>query len=523
MLPGPHREGEEPKPMVHGGGKSDEAIVAVKPANEAERSAEESVERRAEAKGNADQHSTDRAQGRVEVSQALARIRQAARQKKDEKFTSLLHHVTAHLEQAFFELKKNAAPGVDGMTWREYELDLGRRLEDLRDRIHRGAYRATPSRRVYIPKPDGRQRPLAVAALEDKIVQRAATAVLNAIYEEDFLGFSYGFRPGRGAHDAMDALVVGISSRKVNFILDADIRSFFDTVDHDWLIRFVGHRIGDKRVIRLIQKWLKVGVLEDGVVTAGDRGTGQGAVISPLLANIYLHYALDLWAERWRRREATGDVIIVRYADDFIVGFEHESDARRFLGAMRKRLGEFSLELHPDKTRLIEFGRFAAVDREKRGLGKPETFNFLGFTFICGKSRQGKFQIKRKSRRDRRRAKLQEIKKALRQRMHQPIPAVGRWLRQVISGYFNYHAVPTNGRALATFRVEIARRWHRLLCRRSQTGRVAWTRMTQLIDKWLPKPRILHPWPNQRFAVTHPRWEPYAGKPHVRLCAGGAR
>ena len=509
--------------MMHGGGKSDEAIVAGKPTNEAERSAEEPVERRAEAKGNADERSTDRTQGRAQVSQTLARIRQAARQRKDERFTSLLHHVTDQLEQAFYELKENAAPGVDGMTWREYEPDLGRRLEDLRDRIHRGAYRATPSRRVYIPKPDGRQRPLAVAALEDKIVQRAATAVLNAIYEEDFLGFSYGFRPGRSAHDAMDALVVGISSRKVNFILDADIRSFFDTVDHNWLTRFVEHRIGDRRVIRLIQKWLKAGVLEDGVLTASNRGTGQGAVISPLLANVYLHYALDLWAERWRRREVAGDMIIVRYADDFIVGFEHENDARRFLDAMRKRVGEFSLELHPDKTRLIEFGRFAAVDREKRGSGKPETFNFLGFTFICGKSRQGKFLVMRKTRRDRRRAKLQEIKKALRQRMHQSIPEQGKWLRQVITGYFNYHAVPTNGRALAAFRTEIARRWLRLLSRRSQTGRIAWTRMVRIIDRWLPQPRIIHPWPSQRFAVNHPRWEPYAGKPLVRFCAGGAR
>jgi RNA-directed DNA polymerase len=509
--------------MMHGSGKSDEAIVAGKPANKAERSVAESVERRAEAKGNAGQHSTDRTQGRNDVSQALERIRQAARQRKDKKFTSLLHHVTAHLEQAFHELKENAAPGVDGLTWREYETGFERRLEELRDRIHRGAYRALPSRRVYIPKPDGRQRPLAVAALEDKIVQRATAAVLNAVYEEDFLGFSYGFRPGRGAHDAMDALVVGISSRKVGFVLDADIRSFFDTVNHEWLTRFGEHRIGDRRVIRLIQKWLKAGVLEDGIVTANDRGTGQGAVISPLLANIYLHYALDLWAERWRRREASGDVIIVRYADDFIVGFEHEGDARHFLDVMRKRLGEFSLTLHPDKTRLIEFGRFAAANREKRGLGKPETFNFLGFTFICGKSRQGKFLIKRKSRRDRRRTKVQDIKRALCQRMHQPISVQGKWLRQVIGGYFNYHAVPTNIRALAVFRAEITRVWRRLLSRRSQKGRFTWTRMIQLANDWLPRPRILHPWPNQRFAVTHPRWEPYAGKPLVRFCAGGAR
>src|SRR5712691_6959538 len=510
--------------MMHGGGKSDEAIVAGKPANRAERSATEPVERRAEAKGNASQQSTDRTQRRATVSQALDRIRQAARQRRKEKFTALLHHISVDLlDEVFFELEENAAPGVDGLTWRGYERDLERNLEDLHARVHRGAYRALPTRRVYIPKPDGRQRPLAVAALEDKIVQRATVAVLSAIYEEDFLGFSYGFRPGRGAHAAMDALVVGISSRKVNWILDADIRSFFDTVSQDWLVRFVEHRIGDKRIVRLIQKWLKVGVLEDGVVSVSDRGTGQGTAISPLLANIYLHYGLDLWAERWRRREAVGDMIIVRYADDIIVGFEHEADARRFLDEMRVRLQEFALSLHPEKTRLIEFGRFAAANRERRGLGKPETFSFLGFTFICGKSRRGKFLVKRKTRRDRMRAKLQEVKKVLRRRMHQPISEQGRWLKQVVRGYFNYHAVPTNSRALVAFRDEIIEGWRRALRRRSQRGGLTRERMRQLADDWLPKPCILHPWPNQRFAVAHPRWEPYAGKLHVRFCAGGAR
>src|SRR3981189_3679947 len=376
--------------MMHEREKSDPAVVAVKPVNNAERSAAETVEPRAGAEGNASQHSTGRAQKRATVSQGLERIRQVARQRTEEKFTTLLHHIsTDHLEQAFLELKEDAAPGVDGLTWRDYEADLEHNLEGLHARVHRGAYRALPGRRVYIPKPDGRQRPLAVAALEDKIVQRATTALLNAIYEEDFLGFSYGFRPGRGTHDALDALCVGIDSRKGNFILDADIRSFFDEMSKDWLIRFVEHRIGDKRIIRLIQKWLKAGILEDGIVAVSDKGTGQGAVISPLLANIYLHYVLDLWAERWRRREATGDMIIVRYADDIIVGFEHEADARRFLDAMRERLGEFALTLHPDKTRLIEFGPHAAANRERRGLGKPETFNFLGFTFICGKVASG--------------------------------------------------------------------------------------------------------------------------------------
>jgi group II intron reverse transcriptase/maturase len=511
-----------PKPMMHGRGKSDEAVVAVKPANKAEASAAQLVERRAEAKGNAGQSGTSRMQSRGAVTQGLERIRQVARERKKERFTALLHHVSVDmLREAFGELKQNAAPGVDGLTCRDYETDLERNLEDLHSRVHRGAYRALPSRRVYIPKADGRQRPLAVAALEDKIVQRAVAAVLNAIYEEDFLGFSSGFRPGRSAHDAMDALVVAIENRKVNLILDADIRSFFDSVSQSWLVRFVEHRIGDRRIIRVIQKWLKAGVLEDGVVNVSDKGTGQGAVISPLLANIYLHYVLDLWAERWRRRQATGDMIIVRYADDFIVGFQHESDARRFLDAMRQRLEEFALSLHPEKTRLIEFGRFAAETRKRRGLGKPETFNFLGFTFICGKSRRGKYLVKRKSRRDRMRAKLKEIKQALRRRMHQPIPGQGKWLGQVVGGYFNYHAVPTNSRALVAFRYAVTLIWRRTLSRRSQKGTLSWKRMKSLLDTWLPKPVILHPWPRQRFAVTHPRWEPYAGKPHVRFCAGG--
>ena len=383
-----------------------------------------------------------------------------AKERKKERFTTLFHHIdTDLLEEAFYELAQNAAPGVDRMTWKDYEADIERNLEDLHGRVQRGAYRALPSRRVYIPKPDGRQRPLAVAALEDKIVQRAVTALLSAIYEEDFLGFSYGFRPGRGAHDALDALCVGIHGKKVSFILDADIRSFFDEISQDWLIRFLEHRIGDRRIIRLVQKWLKAGILEDGVVSVSDRGTGQGSVISPLLANIYLHYALDLWAMRWRQRQATGDMIIVRYADDFIVGFEHQVDARFFLDEMRERLGKFALSLHPEKTRLIEFGRFAAERRKRRGLGKPETFNFLGFTFICGKTRAGKFQIRRKTRADRMRAKLKEIKQEMRRRMHQPIPNQGKWLGRVVRGYFNYHAVPTNGQALNVFRHHVTDLW----------------------------------------------------------------
>jgi group II intron reverse transcriptase/maturase len=510
--------------MMDGDEKSDRAIVASKPANEAERSASEPVERRARTKGNADRRSTRQAQRWESVSPELERIRTIAAERPKEKFISLLHHISIDLlRAAFFELEEHAAPGVDGLTVRAYATGLEPMLEALHARVQRGAYRALPSRRVYIPKPDGRQRPLAVAALEDKIVQRATAAVLNAIYEADFLGFSYGFRPGRGAHDAMDALVVGIDSTMVNWVLDADIRSFFDTVNQEWLIRFLELRIGDRRIIRLIQKWLKAGVLEDGEVRVGDTGTAQGAVISPLLANVYLHYALDLWVAQWRHNEATGNMIFVRYADDFIVGFEHESDARRFLDEMRDRLGKFSLSLHPDKTRLIEFGRHAAADRERRGLGKPETFDFLGFTFICGKSRRGKFLVKRKTRRDRMRSKLAEIKEALRRRMHQPIPLQGKWLRQVVDGYFNYFAVPTNHRALTMFRDEIVRRWGRLLGRRSDKGVLTWARISALGAEWLPQPTTRHKWPNQRFAVRYPRWEPYAGKLHVRFCAGGAR
>jgi len=491
---------------MHDQEKSDSAIVAAKPPNKAGKPAAEAVEPRAGTKGNAAQQSTHRTQTRARVTQALSRVRQAARQRKKERFTALLHHVDVDmLRLAFYALQRKAAPGVDGVTWQDYEADLGPRLEALYARVHRGAYRPQPSRRTYIPKADGRQRPLAVAALEDKIVQGACVMVLNAIYEEDFLGFSYGFRPGRGPHDASDALAVAITSRKVNYILDADVRDFFGSVSQPWLVRFLEHRVGDTRIVRLIQKWLKAGVLEDGVVTVADRGTGQGSVISPLLGNVYLHYVFDLWAERWRRQEAQGDMIIVRYADDLVAGFEREDDAHRFLDAMRERFEAFALSLHPDKTRLIEFGRHAAVKRAQRGLGKPETFTFLGFTYICGQSRRGRFQLQRKTRRDRMRAKLQEIKVELRRRMHQPIPEQGSWLRQVVTGHFAYYAVPTNARALSAFRHYVTDLWRRTLRRRSQKDAFTWARMTKLADGWLPAPRVLHPWPDQRFAVTHPR------------------
>ena len=491
---------------MNGREKSHSAVVAMKPANKAEQSAAEPGEPRAGTKGNAEQQSTLRTQGRARVTQALDRIRQVAKQRKKEKFTALLHHINVDtLREAFYALRRKAASGVDGVRWQDYEADLEPRLEDLHRRVQRGAYRPQPSRRTYIPKADGKLRPLAVAALEDKILQGALVLVLNAIYEEEFLGFSYGFRPGRGPHDALDALAVAIGERQVNYILDADIRDFFGSVSQEWLIRFVEHRIGDKRIIRLIQKWLRAGILEDGVVTISEQGTGQGSVASPLLANIYLHYVLDLWANRWRQREATGDMIIVRYADDVIAGFEHEADARRFLDAMRARFAGFALSLHPDKTRLIEFGRHAAANRRKRGLGKPETFDFLGFTHICGQSRRGGFLLKRKSRRDRMRAKLRAVKEELRKRMHQPIPEQGQWLKQVVAGFFNYHAVPTNSRALAAFRYHVTVLWLRTLRRRSQRHRLTWDRMTKLVDDVLPRPALLHPWPNVRFAVKHPR------------------
>jgi group II intron reverse transcriptase/maturase len=401
---------------------------------------------------------------------------------------------------------------------------LEARLDDLHGRVHRGSYRAQPSRRRLIPKPDGRLRPLGIAALEDKIVQRGLCEVLNAIYEEDFLGFSYGFRPGRGQHDALDALAVGIDRAAVNWVLDADIAGFFDAVDHDWLIGFVEHRIGDRRVIRLIRKWLKAGVMdEDGRKTPTKIGTPQGAVISPLLANIYLHYVFDLWARQWRHRRARGNVIFVRYADDIVAGFEHKADAERFWADLKARMARFALSLHPDKTRLIEFGRHAASERERRGLGKPETFDFLGFTHICSRNRRGGFRLRRKSRADRMRGKLRDLKEELRRRRHEPIPEQGRWLKQVLTGWYNYHAVPTNIVALSRFRHLVGELWLRSLRRRSQKDHTTWAKMRTIVDRWLPAPRILHPWPDKRFAVRHPRWEPDALIGPVRFCAGGAQ
>ncbi len=497
--------------MMHGREKSDPSIVAMKPANKPGRPGAESVERRGGAEGNTEGQHTRRTPSRESVSQGLDRVREAAQGKKKERFTALLHHVTIdRLRDAFSSLKREAAPGVDGATWQSYRQDLEVNLTRLHEQVHRGTYRALPSRRRYIPKPDGRQRPLGIAALEDKIVQRAVVQVLNAIYEEDFLGLSYGFRPGRGQHDALDALAVGITMTKVNWIVDADIAGFFDAVSHEWLIRFVEHRVGDRRILRLIRKWLKAGVMEDGNLAPTEAGTPQGAVISPLLANIYLHYAFDLWADQWRKKHAKGQVIVVRYADDIVMGFQHKRDAERFMAEMRERLEKFALSLHPEKTRLIEFGRFAAKDRESRGLGKPETFNFLGFTHICSRSRRGAFQLKRQTRRDRMRGRLRAIKEELRRRMHEPIPLQGKWLGQVVRGYFAYHAVPTNSRCLGAFRHYVVDLWRRSLVQRSQRDRTTWTRMGKLAADYLPPPHILHPWPSVRFAVKHPRWEPGA-------------
>lgn len=491
--------------MRRGVEKSDAPIVPAKRANKAEMSAAERVEGSGAKEGNAGLQSTVRTQCRAAVSQAQGRIREAVTRSKRERLTALLHHMTIDaMRDAFFNLKRNAAPGVDRMTWDEYANGVEERLADLHGRVHRGAYRALPSRRKFIAKPDGRLRPLGIAALEDKIVQGALAAILTPVYEAEFLGFSYGFRPGRSQHDALDALAYGIARRKVHWILDADIRSFFDTVSHDWLIRFAEHRIGDKRVIRLIQKWLKAGVLEDGLEIATTQGTPQGAVISPLLANIYLHYVFDLWAQRWRKRQSHGDMIVIRYADDTVLGFEHREDAERFLKDLHDRLAQFGLSLHPDKTRLIEFGKDAIDERNQRGEGKPETFDFLGFTHYCTRKRDGTgFKLGRKTQAKRKRAKLKAIKDTLRKHMHATIGEQGRWLAAVLRGYFAYFAVPTNGASLSAFRQQVKERWLRVLRRRSQQRHLTWSGVQKFVDRHLPVPRVLHPWPEQRFHVMH--------------------
>jgi group II intron reverse transcriptase/maturase len=462
------------------------------------------MEGRGLAKGNPPQQNASWTPSRSDAPSALERIRQAAKKDRKLRFTALLHHIynLETLRMAYLSIKREAAPGVDGETWRHYGESLEANLRHLSGRLKRGAYRAKPVRRVYIPKADGRQRPLGVTALEDKIVQRATVEVVNAIYETDFLGFSYGFRPGRSPHHALDALYTALLTRKVNWVLDVDIRSFFDTISHEWLVMFLEHRIADRRVVRLIQKWLNAGVLEDGKRTPVEAGTPQGGSASPLLANIYLHYVFDLWVQAWRRKCAQGDMIVVRFADDVVVGFQVKSDAERFWSELTERLRKFALELHPDKTRLLEFGPFAAGNRKKRGEGKPESFNYLGFTHICGKKRSnGMFTVLRQTMRKRLQAKLGEVKIELQRRMHAPIPEVGQWLRAVVSGHFRYYGVPMNAPALHIFRFQVGWLWHRALSRRSQNGRVAWDRMRRLLARWLPSARVYHDYPLRRLGV----------------------
>ena len=498
-------------PDTHAPEESDCATVPMNQPNNGELSSAEAGEGRVQAKENIAESSTRPTQSGARVSQGLSGVRQAARGRKQERFTALLHHVNADLlRESFYALKRQAAPGVDGMTWREYETGLDDRLADLHHRVHRGTYRAQPSRRVYIPKADGRQRPLGIAALEDKIVQQAVVSVLNQIYETDFKGFSYGFRPGRNPHQALDALTVGIHGRRVGWVLDADIRGFFDHMSHEWTTKFIEHRVADRRILRLIQKWLQAGVSEDGQWSETQVGTPQGAVISPLLANVYLHYVFDVWVEAWRKNAAHGNVIVVRYADDLVVGFERRADAQRFLTAFQERLARFGLELNTEKTRLIEFGRFAARDRKQRGAGKPETFTFLGFTHYCGQRPDGAFTIWRITAKKRMVAKLRAIKVELRRRMHQPVASVGEWLRRVTLGYYQYHAVPGNIDRLNVFAQRLRRMWQQTLRRRSQRSRASWDRLGPIFLRWIPAPRVLHPYPYQRFVATHPRWEPYA-------------
>lgn len=486
---------------MHALGKSDGLAVPTKLPNKARAAAAEAVEGRGPAKGNSPERNAFRTLGRGDAQSALERVRLAARRKQ--RLTALLHHVydVERLRAAYLGIKRDAAAGVDGETWSHYGEALEENLRDLSERLKRGAYRAKPVRRVYIAKADGRQRPLGVPALEDKIVQRAAVEVLNAIYEQDFLGFSYGFRPGRSPHQALDALTVAIATKKVNWVLDADIRGFFDTLKHEWLVKFLEHRVADQRVVRLIQKWLSAGVLEEGKRTQSEVGTVQGGSISPLLANLYLHYVFDLWVRRWRNRQAHGDVVVVRFADDFVVGFQHRQDAERFLAELRARFAQFGLELHPEKTRLIRFGRFAAQDRRAQGEGKPESFNFLGFTHSCAKTRKGRFAVLRQTMRKRWQAKLREVKAELRRRMHSPLREQGAYVRAVVLGHVRYFGVPRNGPALSAFRMAVGRLWWRVLRRRSQRHRLAWQRMQPHVQHWLPPARICHPYPQQRFGV----------------------
>ena len=482
--------------------KSDDPVVPEKPSNEALTGAEEMAEERGSAKGNSRQRHRGRTQRRTRSLQTkLKRIRQAAKRDKEEKFTALWHHVydPDRLKATFQSLRKDAAAGVDARGWRDYAKGCQDRVDDLSARLKRGGYRPAPVRRTYIPKADGKIRALGIPTIEDKIVQKTTAQVLEAIYEVDFLGFSYGFRQGRGPHNALDAVVVGIEKARVNYVLDADIRGFFDAIDHEWLIRFIEHRVGDQRVIRQIRKWLKAGVLEEGKLSVQDKGTPQGGPISPLLANIYLHYVLDLWADAWRDKRAQGKVIIVRYADDFVVGFESRSDAERFEQDLIERFKRFGLELHSDKTRLIEFGRYAAERRRRRGESKPESFEFLGFTHTCSVDSNGYFVVKRETSAKRMRAKLKEVAKELNARLHQALPEVGKWLGQVLEGHMNYFGVVGNVDRLRAFRRQLTRQWKHALRKRSQRSHITWERMRKLREKYLPQIRIVHPLPHTRL------------------------
>jgi group II intron reverse transcriptase/maturase len=486
--------------------KSDCAVIPVNQPNKEGQLSAEVGEGRAQTKENIVPSHMHPTQSGKRMSQGLDGVRKAAKERKEERFTALLHHLSVDLlRDSFYALQRKASPGVDGVTWQEYETGLEDRLIDLHNRVHRGTYRAKPSRRVYIPKADGRQRPLGVAALEDKIVQQAVVTILNQIYEVDFKGFSYGFRPGRSPHQALDALSVGIQWKKVNWVLDADIRGFYDNLSHGWTMKFIEHRVADPRILRLIQKWLKAGVSEDGQWSETKQGTPQGAVVSPLVANAYLHYVFDLWADAWRKKVANGDMIILRYADDLVVGFQHRTDAERFLGAFKDRLAKFDLELHPEKTRLIEFGRYAVRDRKRRGEGKPETFTFLGFTHYCGqRHKKGTFTVWRITAKKRMVAKLKAIKVELQRRMHDRVPDVGAWLRKVVSGYYQYHAVPGNIDQMRSFRKRVNRLWRNVLVRRSQTAKKKWEQLTPVLERWIPPPRVLHPYPEARFYANHP-------------------
>jgi group II intron reverse transcriptase/maturase len=492
---------------MNGGRESHSGVVPMKRSNEGQGGPKEIVEGRPLTKENAEEPNPHRTPSRESGPSGLDRVRQAAKGDKQMRFTALLHHVNVELLcGSYYNLKRRAAAGVDGVTWEEYGNGLEERLADLHGRIHRGAYQAKPSRRVWIPKSDGRERPLGIAALEDKIVQAAVVRVLNQIWEEDFVDFSYGFRSGRSQHDGLDALYVGITGKKVNYVVDLDIRSFFDKVEHGHMEKFVRHRIGDERIVRLILKWMKAGVVEDGKWFETEEGTPQGAVISPLLANLYLHHVLDLWVMAWQRKVARGDMIAVRYADDAVLGFQHREDAEKFLEQLQERVRKFGLELHPEKTRLIEFGRYAAQRRAKHGEGKPETFNFLGFTHICGKNHvTGYFQVYRKTIGKRMAAKLKQIRRKLRQGLHERTKDIGKWLQSVVRGYFQYHAVPRNEERLKAFRHEVLRMWLWQLRRRSQRHRWSWERFQERLGHLIPEVEILHPYPEVRYAWNHPR------------------